>query len=156
MRRLSLLASLCLLALLPTTSSLLRHPAYAAPPAALYRSRRTPLSRTPLIASRLLFLLLLQPVGPDHWLLQYPWVAYCGDLGPMSQDKCGKCLEVTNVATGASVKTRVVDLCGFDGVDMDPKGEWWPCLKGGSSTHVCCWLFSSSEGSSSKYAFAAA
>ncbi|KAI3424251.1 hypothetical protein D9Q98_009606 [Chlorella vulgaris] len=62
------------------------------------------------------------PVGPDHWLLQYPWVAYCGDLGPMSQDKCGKCLEVTNVATGASVKTRVVDLCGFDGVDMDPKG----------------------------------
>jgi hypothetical protein len=56
----------------------------------------------------------------------------------MSQDKCGKCLEVTNVATGASVKTRVVDLCGFDGVDMDPKGEWWPCMKGGSSTHVSC------------------
>lgn len=39
----------------------------------------------------------------------------------MSQDKCGKCLMVTNRATGQSVKTRVVDLCGHrTGVDMDP------------------------------------
>ena len=56
-------------------------------------------------------------------LLQYPWTAYCADgvLGPMSQDKCGKCLMVTNRATGQSVKTRVVDLCGHrTGVDMDP------------------------------------
>ncbi|EFN50753.1 hypothetical protein CHLNCDRAFT_33383 [Chlorella variabilis] len=64
------------------------------------------------------------PVSSDHWLLQYPWTAYCNDdgLGPMSQDKCGKCLKVTNTATGQSVKTRVVDMCGQGGVDMDPLG----------------------------------
>lgn len=34
----------------------------------------------------------MQPVDKDHWLLQYPWTAYCNDmgLGPMTQDKCGK------------------------------------------------------------------
>ena len=57
-------------------------------------------------------------------LLEYPWTAYCNDkgLGPMTQDKCGKCLQVTNPSTGQSVKTRVVDMCGQGGVDMDPLG----------------------------------
>ena len=57
-------------------------------------------------------------------LLEYPWTAYCNDkgLGPMTQDKCGACLEVTNRATGQSVRTRVVDMCGQGGVDMDPLG----------------------------------
>lgn len=57
-------------------------------------------------------------------LLDRPWTAYCNDkgLGPMSQDKCGQSLCVTNTATGQTVKMVVVDLCGQGGVDMDPLG----------------------------------
>ena len=68
--------------------------------------------------------LLLPPLLLCCRLLEYPWTAYCNDkgLGPMSQDKCGACLKVTNRATGQSVKTRVVDMCGQGGVDMDPLG----------------------------------
>ncbi|PSC74081.1 calcium-dependent kinase 34-like [Micractinium conductrix] len=57
-------------------------------------------------------------------LLDRPWTAYCNDqgLGPMSQDKCGQSLCVTNTATGQTVKMVVVDMCGQGGVDMDPLG----------------------------------
>ncbi|KAI3424107.1 hypothetical protein D9Q98_009468 [Chlorella vulgaris] len=49
------------------------------------------------------------------------WTAYCNDggLGPMSQDKCGRCLKVTNPVTGQSVRAVVVDMCGNGGVDME-------------------------------------
>jgi hypothetical protein len=40
----------------------------------------------------------------------------------MSQDKCGKCLRVTNPATGQWVVVQVVDMCGQGGIDMDPLG----------------------------------
>ena len=60
--------------------------------------------------------------GNGKQLLQYPWVAYCNDkgLGPMTGDKCGKHLRVTNPTTGQWVIVTVVDMCGQGGVDMDP------------------------------------
>lgn len=41
----------------------------------------------------------------------------------MSQDKCGRCLKVTNPVTGQSVRAVVVDMCGNGGVDMERRGE---------------------------------
>lgn len=42
-------------------------------------------------------------------LLKHPWMAYCLPDG-MSQDKCGTCARVTNLATGDSIKMLIVDL----------------------------------------------
>jgi len=40
----------------------------------------------------------------------------------MKQSYCGRCVRVTNLATGDSVEMTVVDACGTGGVDMDPIG----------------------------------
>lgn len=61
--------------------------------------------------------------GKEASLLGRPWTAYCADsiLGPMSQDKCGRCIRVTNLATGDSIQATVVDKCGTGGMDLDPE-----------------------------------
>lgn len=46
--------------------------------------------------------------------------AWC--VGAMKQSYCGRCVRVTNLATGDSVEMTVVDACGTGGVDMDPIG----------------------------------
>ncbi|KAI7845912.1 hypothetical protein COHA_000458 [Chlorella ohadii] len=61
--------------------------------------------------------------GKESSLLGRPWTAYCAEsiLGPMSRDKCGRCIRVTNLATGDSIEATVVDMCGTGGMDLDPE-----------------------------------
>ena len=83
-----------------------------------------PCPNPPSVGPPALLVALPQPAKPNTFLLEYPWTAYCDitGLGPMTPDKCGRCLKVTNPATGQSVRTIVVDECGQGGVDMDPLG----------------------------------
>ncbi len=58
-------------------------------------------------------------------LKRYPWTAYCLQGANLDQKVCGKCLRVTNRATGASVVARAVDSGGCSdadgtGLDLDP------------------------------------
>ncbi|KAJ1276076.1 hypothetical protein BS78_05G186400 [Paspalum vaginatum] len=53
------------------------------------------------------------------WRSKYGWTAFCGPAGPTGQAACGKCLLVTNAATGASVTVRIVDQCSNGGLDLD-------------------------------------
>ncbi|KMT13105.1 hypothetical protein BVRB_4g086470 [Beta vulgaris subsp. vulgaris] len=50
---------------------------------------------------------------------QYGWTAFCGPAGPTGQASCGRCLRVTNMATGAQVTVRIVDQCSNGGLDLD-------------------------------------
>ncbi|CAB4283316.1 unnamed protein product [Prunus armeniaca] len=56
---------------------------------------------------------------PLSWRSKYGWTAFCGPVGPTGQDSCGKCLLVTNTATGAQVTVRIVDQCSNGGLDLD-------------------------------------
>ncbi|CAI8602636.1 unnamed protein product [Vicia faba] len=56
---------------------------------------------------------------PLSWCSQYGWTAFCGPAGPTGRDSCGKCLSVTNTATGAQVTVRIVDQCSNGGLDLD-------------------------------------
>ncbi|KAI5398332.1 pathogenesis-related protein PR-4 [Lathyrus oleraceus] len=56
---------------------------------------------------------------PLSWRSQYGWTAFCGPAGPTGRDSCGKCLRVTNTATGAQVTVRIVDQCSNGGLDLD-------------------------------------
>nr|CAB3490169.1 unnamed protein product [Digitaria exilis] len=56
---------------------------------------------------------------PLSWRSEYGWTAFCGPAGPTGQASCGQCLQVTNQATGASIKVRIVDQCSNGGLDMD-------------------------------------
>ncbi|MGI4297455.1 hypothetical protein ACR2WD_27395 [Klebsiella pneumoniae] len=49
----------------------------------------------------------------------YGWAAFCGPAGPYGQASCGKCLRVTNTATGAETTVRIVDRCSNGGLDLD-------------------------------------
>ncbi|CAL4987105.1 unnamed protein product [Urochloa decumbens] len=53
------------------------------------------------------------------WRSKYGWTAFCGPVGPTGQASCGKCLLVTNQATGASITVRIVDQCSNGGLDLD-------------------------------------
>ncbi|CAL4992164.1 unnamed protein product [Urochloa decumbens] len=53
------------------------------------------------------------------WRSKYGWTAFCGPVGPTGQASCGKCLLVTNSATGASITVRIVDQCSNGGLDLD-------------------------------------
>uniref|UniRef100_A0ACD5ZD05 Uncharacterized protein n=1 Tax=Avena sativa TaxID=4498 RepID=A0ACD5ZD05_AVESA len=53
------------------------------------------------------------------WRSKYGWTAFCGPAGPTGQASCGKCLLVTNTATGASITARIVDQCSNGGLDLD-------------------------------------
>lgn len=44
--------------------------------------------------------------------------AYC--VTEMRPEYCGRCIRITNLATGASVEATVVDKCGTGGMDADP------------------------------------
>ncbi|KMT13623.1 hypothetical protein BVRB_4g082240 [Beta vulgaris subsp. vulgaris] len=50
---------------------------------------------------------------------KYGWTAFCGPVGPRGQESCGKCLRVTNIATGAQIIVRIVDQCSNGGLDLD-------------------------------------
>ncbi|GFY92155.1 pathogenesis-related 4 [Actinidia rufa] len=50
---------------------------------------------------------------------KYGWAAFCGPAGPYGQDSCGKCLRITNTATGAEATVRIVDRCSNGGLDLD-------------------------------------
>ncbi|GMH10497.1 hypothetical protein Nepgr_012338 [Nepenthes gracilis] len=56
---------------------------------------------------------------PLAWRSKYGWTAFCGPVGPHGQAACGKCLKVTNVATGAETTVRIVDQCSNGGLDLD-------------------------------------
>ncbi|KAK1287792.1 Hevein-like preproprotein [Acorus calamus] len=56
---------------------------------------------------------------PLEWRQQYGWTAFCGPAGPHGQASCGKCLKVTNTATGDQATVRIVDQCGNGGLDLD-------------------------------------
>ncbi|CAI9102675.1 OLC1v1000977C1 [Oldenlandia corymbosa var. corymbosa] len=56
---------------------------------------------------------------PLEWRQKYGWTAFCGSAGPQGQDSCGKCLQVTNMATGAQATVRIVDQCSNGGLDLD-------------------------------------
>ncbi|XP_048547137.1 pathogenesis-related protein PR-4-like [Triticum urartu] len=53
------------------------------------------------------------------WRSKYGWTAFCGPAGPTGQASCGKCLLVTNTATGAQITARIVDQCSNGGLDLD-------------------------------------
>ncbi|KAJ1697116.1 hypothetical protein LUZ63_005628 [Rhynchospora breviuscula] len=56
---------------------------------------------------------------PLEWRKKYGWTAFCGPVGPTGQAACGKCLQVTNTATGAKATVRIVDQCSNGGLDLD-------------------------------------
>ncbi|KAK8542977.1 hypothetical protein V6N12_015552 [Hibiscus sabdariffa] len=56
---------------------------------------------------------------PLEWRRRYGWTAFCGPVGPQGQASCGRCLRVTNTATGAQVTVRIVDRCSNGGLDLD-------------------------------------
>lgn len=56
---------------------------------------------------------------PLWWRQKYGWTAFCGPAGPHGQASCGKCLRVTNIATGAQATVRIVDQCANGGLDLD-------------------------------------
>ncbi|XP_004291679.1 PREDICTED: pathogenesis-related protein PR-4-like [Fragaria vesca subsp. vesca] len=56
---------------------------------------------------------------PLEWRSKYGWTAFCGPAGPTGQDTCGRCLLVTNTATGAQATVRIVDQCSNGGLDLD-------------------------------------
>ncbi|TVU03085.1 hypothetical protein EJB05_27591 [Eragrostis curvula] len=56
---------------------------------------------------------------PLSWRKKYGWTAFCGPAGPKGQASCGKCIKVTNRATGASIVARIVDQCSNGGLDLD-------------------------------------
>ncbi|XP_052135129.1 barwin [Oryza glaberrima] len=56
---------------------------------------------------------------PLSWRQKYGWTAFCGPVGPRGQAACGKCLRVTNTATGAQITARIVDQCANGGLDLD-------------------------------------
>ncbi|KAF0894760.1 hypothetical protein E2562_003645 [Oryza meyeriana var. granulata] len=56
---------------------------------------------------------------PLPWLQRYGWTAFCGPAGAHGEPSCGRCLLVTNTATGARTVARVVDQCSNGGLDLD-------------------------------------
>ncbi|CAN6371880.1 unnamed protein product [Urochloa humidicola] len=56
---------------------------------------------------------------PLSWRQRYGWTAFCGPTGAHGQPSCGRCLLVTNRATGAKTVARVVDQCDNGGLDLD-------------------------------------
>ncbi|XP_020244844.1 wheatwin-2 [Asparagus officinalis] len=56
---------------------------------------------------------------PLSWRQKYGWTAFCGPVGPHGQAACGKCLRVTNQATGAQATVRIIDQCSNGGLDLD-------------------------------------
>ncbi|CAL4987093.1 unnamed protein product [Urochloa decumbens] len=57
---------------------------------------------------------------PLWWRKQYGWAALCDSWGSSDHGYCGKCIKVTNRATGAWVWARILDKCsGGGGLDLD-------------------------------------
>ncbi|TVT99650.1 hypothetical protein EJB05_54966, partial [Eragrostis curvula] len=56
---------------------------------------------------------------PLEWRQRYGWTAFCGPAGAQGEASCGRCLLVTNRATGAQTVARVVDQCDNGGLDLD-------------------------------------
>ncbi|XP_077247364.1 pathogenesis-related protein PR-4-like [Tasmannia lanceolata] len=56
---------------------------------------------------------------PLAWRSKYGWTAFCGPVGSRGQASCGRCLRVTNVATGTQATVRIVDQCSNGGLDLD-------------------------------------
>ncbi|CAL5081693.1 unnamed protein product [Urochloa decumbens] len=56
---------------------------------------------------------------PLAWRRQYGWTAFGGPAGAHGEASCGRCLLVTNTATGTQAVARVVDQCYNGGLDLD-------------------------------------
>ena len=56
---------------------------------------------------------------PLSWRSKYGWTAFCGPAGAHGHAACGRCIRVTNTATGAQITARVVDQCANGGLDLD-------------------------------------
>ncbi|KAL6841609.1 hypothetical protein ACP4OV_028548 [Aristida adscensionis] len=57
---------------------------------------------------------------PLEWLQRYGWAAFCGPAGPQDEASCGRCLLVTNEATGAQATVRILGQCSFGGARAGP------------------------------------
>ncbi|KAJ1276075.1 hypothetical protein BS78_05G186300 [Paspalum vaginatum] len=57
---------------------------------------------------------------PLAWRRKYWWAAFCGPAGPQGEPSCGRCLQVVNEATAAQVTVRILDMCAFGGLGLDP------------------------------------
>ncbi|CAO2144590.1 unnamed protein product [Urochloa humidicola] len=57
---------------------------------------------------------------PLEWRQRYGWAAFCGPAGPRGEASCGRCLLVSNAATGAQATVRILDQCSFGGLGLDP------------------------------------
>uniref|UniRef100_A0A0D9XTR0 Barwin domain-containing protein n=1 Tax=Leersia perrieri TaxID=77586 RepID=A0A0D9XTR0_9ORYZ len=55
---------------------------------------------------------------PLAWRQRYGWTAFCGPAGAHGEPSCGRCLQVTNTATGVRATARVVDQCSNGGLDL--------------------------------------
>ncbi|KAJ8759419.1 hypothetical protein K2173_006941 [Erythroxylum novogranatense] len=56
---------------------------------------------------------------PLSWRQKYGWASFCAQDGLKDQPFCGKCLKVTNPATGKQVLARIVDRCNNGGMELD-------------------------------------
>ncbi|XP_068635864.1 pathogenesis-related protein PR-4-like [Aristolochia californica] len=56
---------------------------------------------------------------PLEWRRKYGWTAFCHPAGPSGQAACGRCLKVTNSATGTQATVRIVDQCSNMGLELD-------------------------------------
>ncbi|KAG9134218.1 hypothetical protein Leryth_027697 [Lithospermum erythrorhizon] len=55
---------------------------------------------------------------PIEWRSRYGWTAFCHPT-PQGQAVCGRCVRVTNTATGNQETVRIVDQCQNGGMDLD-------------------------------------
>ncbi|GMI65217.1 HEVEIN-LIKE, pathogenesis-related 4 [Hibiscus trionum] len=69
---------------------------------------------------------------PYEWRSKYNWTNFGGPNGPIGKDACGKCVQVTNTATGDETIVRIVgtsqaslnlDKPVFDQLDSDGQGQ---------------------------------
>ncbi|CAO2149458.1 unnamed protein product [Urochloa humidicola] len=58
---------------------------------------------------------------PLWWRKQYGWAALCESWGSSGHSYCGKCIKVTNRATGKWTWARIVGKCSGGGLDLDYK-----------------------------------
>ncbi|XP_021282516.1 uncharacterized protein LOC110415249 [Herrania umbratica] len=63
---------------------------------------------------------------PLEWRKKFGWTGFCGPSGSQGVDSCGKCLNVTNTATGAFETVRIVDTCGTGGLELDLETAFKP------------------------------
>ncbi|CAI8603330.1 unnamed protein product [Vicia faba] len=60
-----------------------------------------------------------QSATPLSWRSKYGWTAFCGPVGPLGPDCCGRCLKVTNTKSGDEEIVRIIDQYHNEGLDLE-------------------------------------